>query len=114
LDIYRQEPKLTIKGEDSIGSAVGGVFTLIFMVVTMAFAIYTLIPIANRQNFTYQLVSTSLPASNATFNTNNFNFFVEITGFPKNVTDFKSMFFVHAYQVNYNASLAITDEYNGG
>ena len=88
LDIYRQEPKLKIKGEDSIGSIVGGIFTIIFSVLVLAFTIYTLIPIANRQNFSYQLVSSTLPASNVTFNTSNFNFFVEITGLPKAV-DFK-------------------------
>ena len=109
MDIYRQEPKLKIKGEESIGSIVGGIFTIIFVGVILAFAIYTLIPIANRQNFSTQLISSTLPASNVTFNTNNFNFFVEITGLPKAVTDFKSIFFVQAYQITYNASLAATD-----
>lgn len=48
LDIYRQEPKIKIKGEESIGSTVGGLFTLFYMTIVIAFAIYTLIPIANR------------------------------------------------------------------
>jgi hypothetical protein len=53
LDMYRQEPKLKIKGEDSIGSTVGGIFSLIFAVLTIAFLIYTMIPIVGRENYSY-------------------------------------------------------------
>jgi hypothetical protein len=100
LDLFKTAPQFTINGSESLGSYLGGLISLIYLIVSLIYAGYVLEGISQKYNYSV-LSSTSTNKSQIlNLNKDNLSFYVKVTNVPLEV-DINKLFQLQMFQMSY-------------